>query len=275
MRIILIVISLLTFTNANSQTLDSLLKGDWVYYQSFSFGRTSVSKIEDSTFLMRTFKNNDTVILNMSGTCLIKEYYKGIDSILILGKQIFKILHLTNNALIMKCFNYSMLNFGYVEGYYKKENPAFGKLEVEAFIRKLADMPSESNPFWNYIPYGTEEGSLSQVVNIPPRFEPCNQETDILKIWNCHLAVLSAYVRSNINYPEDAKTANIEGVVLIAAVVEKDGTIKKPIVIHRIGGGCDEEALRLVNSLPKLAPASRKDEICRTIAYFPICFRIE
>ncbi|HOP48985.1 MAG TPA: energy transducer TonB, partial [Ignavibacteriales bacterium] len=57
---------------------------------------------------------------------------------------------------------------------------------------------------------------------------------------------LYAFIANNIEYPEAAKRLNISGKVKVEFIVDKDGTVKNPVVVNGIGGGCDEEALRIV-----------------------------
>lgn len=61
---------------------------------------------------------------------------------------------------------------------------------------------------------------------------------------------LITYFMDNINYPEQARKSQIEGTVVVQFIVDTDGSIRDAKVVREIGGGCDEEALRVVNSMP-------------------------
>lgn len=66
---------------------------------------------------------------------------------------------------------------------------------------------------------------------------------------------LMAFLQKNIKYPAKAlKKNNIQGVVMINFVVHTDGSIRKANVTKGIGGGCDEEALRVIKKMPKWKP---------------------
>src|SRR5699024_8594215 len=54
------------------------------------------------------------------------------------------------------------------------------------------------------------------------------------------------YLNSNIQYPPSARASGINGRVLVTFVVEKTGKISNISVIQGIGGGCDEEAIRVM-----------------------------
>ncbi len=53
-------------------------------------------------------------------------------------------------------------------------------------------------------------------------------------------------VVEKIQYPPSARDSGIEGVVLISFVVNEAGYVEQAAVVEGVGGGCDEEALRVV-----------------------------
>ena len=57
------------------------------------------------------------------------------------------------------------------------------------------------------------------------------------------------YLAENVRYPSLAAENGIQGSVVVQFVVEKDGSITNAKLIRDIGGGCGEEALRLVTSM--------------------------
>ena len=46
-------------------------------------------------------------------------------------------------------------------------------------------------------------------------------------------------------YPAEAKERNIQGKVIIAFTIDENGNVSNYKIKKRIGGGCDEEALRI------------------------------
>jgi len=70
-------------------------------------------------------------------------------------------------------------------------------------------------------------------------------------------AELYKYLRENIKYPQEAKEAGIQGRVFVYFVVEPDGSISSAYVRKGIGGGCDEEAVRLVSTMPRWSPGKQ------------------
>lgn len=80
------------------------------------------------------------------------------------------------------------------------------------------------------------------------------------------------YLRDNIKYPEMAKESGIQGTVYITFVVEKDGSISNVKVLRGIGGGCDEEAVRVIKNMPKWSPGKQRGRPVRAQFNMPIRF---
>lgn len=85
---------------------------------------------------------------------------------------------------------------------------------------------------------------------------------------------LQKYLSKNIQYPSKAIHKNIQGTVVLSFIVEKDGEISSTRVIRSIGGGCDEEAVRVIESMPAWNPAIKNGEPLRAIFNLPVRFRL-
>ena len=86
---------------------------------------------------------------------------------------------------------------------------------------------------------------------------------------------LMDYVSNNVKYPQEAKDKNIAGRVFIGFVVEKDGSINEVKVLRGIGGGCDEEAVRVIKSMPKWKPGIQKGKPVRVSFQMPFVFKLD
>ena len=86
---------------------------------------------------------------------------------------------------------------------------------------------------------------------------------------------LCAYIARNIVYPEAAKKAKLEGQVFVTFVVEKDGQVSSAKLLRDIGGGCGEEVIRLVKSMPKWKPATHRGKSVRFQLNLPINLELE
>lgn len=111
-----------------------------------------------------------------------------------------------------------------------------------------------------------------------PRFPGCddlptNKEKD-----KCAQDKLLAYMYENIKYPVIARENNVEGLVVIQFVVEKNGTISNARVAKDIGAGCGKEALRVVemmNNMPtKWSPGKQRGRPVKVEFTLPVRFRL-
>ena len=83
------------------------------------------------------------------------------------------------------------------------------------------------------------------------------------------------FVAKNVQYPEEAKEKEISGRVLVGFIVEKDGSIAEVEVVKGIGGGCDEEAVRVVKAMPKWKPGKDKGKPVRVSYMMPFTFKLQ
>ena len=57
-------------------------------------------------------------------------------------------------------------------------------------------------------------------------------------------------------------------------VIEKDGSVSNVKLLRGIGGGCDEEAERVIKSMPKWKPGMMKGEPVPVRYQIPINFKL-
>jgi len=88
------------------------------------------------------------------------------------------------------------------------------------------------------------------------------------------MAAFYQYVNNKIKYPRQALVLNIEGRVFVQFVVGKDGSLTDATVIRGIGGGCDEEAIRVVKDAPGWKPGKQRGKPVRVKMVLPITFKI-
>lgn len=83
-----------------------------------------------------------------------------------------------------------------------------------------------------------------------------------------------AGLQRKINYPEMARKAGIEGKVIIQFIVNENGKVENPQVIRGIGGGCNEEALRVVKQA-EFEPGRQRGKPVRVQYSLPITFQLQ
>lgn len=86
---------------------------------------------------------------------------------------------------------------------------------------------------------------------------------------------LYKYLGNNIKYPVMAKESGIQGKVYVTFVVERDGSITDVRVLRGIGGGCDEEAVRVVQDMPNWTPGKQRGKPVRVQYNLPVRFTLQ
>jgi periplasmic protein TonB len=82
------------------------------------------------------------------------------------------------------------------------------------------------------------------------------------------------YLNNNIKYPQMARESGIQGRVFVTFVVERDGSVTDVKVLRGIGGGCDEEAVRVIQNMPKWEPGKQRGKPVRVQFNMPILFKL-
>ena len=115
------------------------------------------------------------------------------------------------------------------------------------------------------VPFGQEsdlEDDVYMIVEQMPEFPGGNE-------------ALTKYVADHVIYPEEAKKAGRQGRVFVGFIVEPDGSLSDFKVLRGIGYGCDEEAVRIAQSMPKWNPGMQRGEAVRVHYLFPVVFSLE
>lgn len=60
---------------------------------------------------------------------------------------------------------------------------------------------------------------------------------------------MDAFIRENMVYPEEALKSQVQGIVSLKFDIDEFGQVSHVQIIHALGFGCDEEAIRLVKLL--------------------------
>jgi periplasmic protein TonB len=85
-------------------------------------------------------------------------------------------------------------------------------------------------------------------------------------------SALMQFLQSNLRYPTMAREAGIQGTVFVTFVVERDGSITDVRVLRGVGGGLDEEAIRVVRNMPRWTPGRQRGQAVRVQFNLPIRF---
>ncbi len=125
----------------------------------------------------------------------------------------------------------------------------------------------------------TDQTKVEQIVIQTP--EPEQEESD--RIFTIveesaspkgGLAAFYQYVKDHINYPPQARRMGIQGRVFVEFVIGKDGSLADVHTVKGIGAGCDEEAVRIVQSAPPWNPGKQRGKPVKQRYTLPIIFKM-
>ena len=83
------------------------------------------------------------------------------------------------------------------------------------------------------------------------------------------------YISNKIKYPNYASENGISGQVVIQFVVSRYGDIQNARIVRSLGGGFDEEALRVINQMPKWKPGVHNGRPVPVMFTLPIKFTLQ
>jgi len=85
---------------------------------------------------------------------------------------------------------------------------------------------------------------------------------------------LHRYLSNNLRYPATAVEEGIEGKVIVEFIVCEDGSLCNERIVKSVGGGCDQEALRVIRAMPSWKPAMKDGKPVKTYFKQPIMFKL-
>lgn len=135
------------------------------------------------------------------------------------------------------------------------------EIDEEFLIDAEADLDEEIADFEPVIieEDEVEEDYIFEIVEDQPEF-PGGQQA------------MQQYLAENIRYPSMARESGIEGTVFVTFVVEPDGSISNVKILRGIGGGCDQEAVRVVQNMPNWNPGKQRGQPVRVQFNLPVRF---
>ena len=100
------------------------------------------------------------------------------------------------------------------------------------------------------------------------------KEVDQLPEYPGGQTAMYQFMAENLKYPSAAREKGIEGTVVVSYIVNVDGSISNPEILRGIGGGCDEEAIRIVKAFPTWSPGIKDGKKVRTEMRLPIRYKL-
>lgn len=82
------------------------------------------------------------------------------------------------------------------------------------------------------------------------------------------------WLTRNLRYPMDAQKMNIQGKVIVQFIVNKDGMIVNPKIVHSLSPSCDKEVMRVIKKMPKWKPGQEHRKPVRVKYSLPVIFKL-
>lgn len=101
-----------------------------------------------------------------------------------------------------------------------------------------------------------------EIVSTPASFPGGNQ-------------LINKFIASNVQYPKEAINQGIEGKVLVGFVVERDGSIQNVVCKNKTHETIEQEAIRVIKSMPTWTPATADGKPIKTVYTIPINFKLQ
>ncbi len=166
-----------------------------------------------------------------------------------------------------------------------KLNHAFAKALVPEKIEALdfdweADAQSQMEATMEEIPpppipeEKDEAPPFFKIVEEMPVFGPCAGVSAKKDRKVCSDRAIMTYLSAHIKYPAIARENGIEGTVVIRFIIDKTGNVTQAEIIRDIGGGCGNEALRVVRQMPQWRPGIQRHQKVNVQMSLPVKFQL-
>jgi len=124
----------------------------------------------------------------------------------------------------------------------------------------------------------TEQPIIEEIVFDEPIVEKVEEYIDFAEQMPVPLMGIKEYYRfisKNIKYPNQARRMGIKGKVFVQFIVNKEGEVTNVKTMKGIGGGCDEEAERVIALSPKWKPGKQGARRVSVRMVMPVYFMLE
>ncbi len=99
---------------------------------------------------------------------------------------------------------------------------------------------------------------------------------EVMPVFPGGSAELMKYLQKSITYPSKAMEDGIQGKVIVRFYIDTTGAIKNPVVIaNNIGGGCAEEAVRVIKNMPNWIPGRQRGRAVCVFYTIPVTFKLD
>jgi protein TonB len=133
--------------------------------------------------------------------------------------------------------------------------------EIDAEVTDETENNLDNIPEMEEEPEDGEKVIFTPIQN-PPEFP--GGERELLK-----------FLSKNLKYPSMARDAGITGIVYVSFIVWKNGSVTDIAIKRGIGGGCDEEVIRVLKLMPKWKPGEQNGKKVNVAYRMPVVFKLK
>ncbi|HMQ46278.1 MAG TPA: carboxypeptidase regulatory-like domain-containing protein [Saprospiraceae bacterium] len=120
---------------------------------------------------------------------------------------------------------------------------------------------------------------IFKIVEDMPRFPGCENVPSKEEELACSNRKMLEFLYQNLRYPALARDVCIEGTTVVQFVVDKNGQVSNAHIVRDIGGGCGQEALRVIELMEEAdirwIPGKQRGRPVNVLYNVPIKFRLE
>ena len=140
----------------------------------------------------------------------------------------------------------------------------------------------KKNNKWGNLVDGKENFDNPKLFFAAPEVRPnfskeCESLEDMVERKKCSDQAMLSTLYRNIKYPKTARNNGFEGTAVIQFVIDTTGTAVNHKIIRKVGGGIEEESLRVSETfLTNWYKCGTQDGLpINTVFYLPVKFRLE
>jgi protein TonB len=124
---------------------------------------------------------------------------------------------------------------------------------------------------------GTGTGSIATTATVAEIPEPPTAFPAENPEFEGGLKALYDFIGKNTIYPNGAREIGKEGTVFVTFIIDENGQVESTKILKGIGAGCDEEATRVINKLPKFKKPGKNTagKPVKTIFNIPFVFKLK
>lgn len=160
--------------------------------------------------------------------------------------------------------------------------PAPASKSITQNVKEVAHTEDASKiaPITSKLVIGNGEGITkdANVVEALPQITATPQDTAVLKTveqlpeFPGGIVMFMKWLTRNLKYPPQAQQQKIQGKVVVSFIINKDGSIASPTIVHSADPLLDREALRVIKMMPRWKPGVQDGKPCRTMFAIPVNF---